>query len=502
MRFYSKCSKYTYTKYSANQTIIQQLYPMSSAAYEPLQHRWKQMSIPGGRGRGTEGITDTDDAGVKAGSFTWYYSIRFFAPFITVLSLGLGTVFYHGANGWDYSTSFFYAVSALLGVLYYVPANATSYGDLFTIIYYIYGAFFLAGVIGTYGGWLVANAPEISASERRKLISDGPQDADGDGRVGWNDTLYYWVNVVVYNLAWEDHRTKYLTVAAVLFWIALGVVYGTQYEQWPFVKSLNFAVGTVSCAGLITPPCTSDYSGAQMCQVGWFREYVLSAYMLIGVPLFAMTLGQFASLMIERTIKQHEEAVMKLPLSQEEFRYATALHGDNDPEILSLGEFTILELLRLGRVSTTDLDLIKEIYDQIDVNNTGQVDRKMLVKGKFMQTYGSFDENAFQQKGSSAKAEADMDCNMHMLTENDRANTLPPDITEDIRDRVDIRLMEEGNYNFSPFERYRTLTTADSWTHAEDNSTAWTDVSAGRVPWLNLKDYNEIIIPLSVNHMT
>jgi Ca2+-binding EF-hand superfamily protein len=60
--------------------------------------------------------------------------------------------------------------------------------------------------------------------------------------------------------------------------------------------------------------------------------------------------------------------------------------------MISLGEFTILELLRLQRVTTDDLDRIREIFNQIDVGETGNIDKPMLVKSNLYRGYGSFDE--------------------------------------------------------------------------------------------------------------
>jgi hypothetical protein len=61
-------------------------------------------------------------------------------------------------------------------------------------------------------------------------------------------------------------------------------------------------------------------------------------------------------------------------------------------QLINLGEFTILELLRLQRVTVDDLDRIREIFNQVDVGSTGNLTKPMLAKSNLFRGYGSFDE--------------------------------------------------------------------------------------------------------------
>jgi hypothetical protein len=63
------------------------------------------------------------------------------------------------------------------------------------------------------------------------------------------------------------------------------------------------------------------------------------------------------------------------------------------PQLISLGEFTILELLRLQRIRQEDLEKIREIFNQIDEGTTGNISKPMLAtKNLLVRGYGSFDE--------------------------------------------------------------------------------------------------------------
>jgi hypothetical protein len=60
---------------------------------------------------------------------------------------------------------------------------------------------------------------------------------------------------------------------------------------------------------------------------------------------------------------------------------------------MSLSEFTILELLRLQRVSIDDLEMIKILFQQIDHFSCGNIDKSMLAKAKLIHGYGSFSKS-------------------------------------------------------------------------------------------------------------
>ena len=75
------------------------------------------------------------------------------------------------------------------------------------------------------------------------------------------------------------------------------------------------------------PQC--DGEDPTMCDIGLFREICLLIYVFVGYPLFTILLGQFAALMIERTVRDHEMQVISSPLTEKEYNYAANLY-END----------------------------------------------------------------------------------------------------------------------------------------------------------------------------
>ena len=66
-------------------------------------------------------------------------------------------------------------------------------------------------------------------------------------------------------------------------WLALGVLMGMLMEDMSFITALNFAVGLMTS------------TGSQQCSNEMLNNYLTGSYMLIGIPLLAMTSAVFIS---------------------------------------------------------------------------------------------------------------------------------------------------------------------------------------------------------------
>lgn len=324
---------------------------------------------------------------------------------------------------------------------------------------------------------------------------------------------------------------SFLSVVAALLWYSIGVSYGTIYERWPIMKACRFALGAMAASGVPAPVCLR-VEGQSDCQLGgmWetlsslstilayrtslsitqrpictvcethtrFPNHILSLheffqhnnihplcmqsgsvrgvfvgiYVIVGVPLFAFTLGQFAGMIVERAIREREMQIMSRPLGESEFRFAlklkkpskatatsarsdnlaeevgrksanmpmsaegfrppyqqrptplsdqmgipsascrrcsinipkgvrpraysescinttssnrdTALPAQSNDEpafsefTIDFGEFVVLEMLRLRRVDEHDLDAIRDLFDDIDNDNSGTINEEKL----------------------------------------------------------------------------------------------------------------------------
>mmetsp|Transcript_1793 Transcript_1793/g.2816 ORF Transcript_1793/g.2816 Transcript_1793/m.2816 type:complete len:518 (+) Transcript_1793:69-1622(+) len=323
----------------------------------------------------SESVSSCDDDDVSLSS-RWCRHRLWRAPAIAIVSLLVGVCFYKIANDWPLSTSVFYAINTLLGILYMVPGNKSDTADAFTILYYVYGVFVLTGIVGTYIGVMISRAPQIAARERRKLSLY----FDDSNKNESSDTNHRKMDWVLHITGWNEHRYKYMSAAAVAGWIGVGTTYGVIYERWSFQFSLFFAISTIGGACMVGPPCYGNDDTD--CEIGPFRETVLIIYVIVGYPLFTLALGHFASLMIERSVREHEKSIIYSPMSEEEYHFAANLFSKD--ELISLEEFTILELLRLRRITSDDLQQIKDVFDEIDDSSDGQLNKKMLARYNLM----------------------------------------------------------------------------------------------------------------------
>jgi hypothetical protein len=98
-------------------------------------------------------------------------------------------------------------------------------------------------------------------------------------------------------------------------------------------------------------------------------------FCLFGIPLFALTLGHFARVLVEGYIVAVEEkAVIKSvyqPLIVTEFEYAKNLcSSDGD---IHLSDFLVLQLLRQGKIDIRLVKLIKAQFDALDTDGSGRI---------------------------------------------------------------------------------------------------------------------------------
>jgi hypothetical protein len=305
-----------------------------------------------------------------------------------VISLGFGVVFYSWYNDWPFLTSLLCATSVLLGPIYDVPSQPHPfYGYGFTIIYFIYGQSLFVFTISSAVAYVVTKAPELAATQRHKFLDvREPEDLDGDGRIGIADYVKYYCTEFLYYIEWEGHKMRYRIIIFAVFWVFIGVAYGMIYEQWKFWTSVYFTFNLLFQMALANPVCVGD--DPSNCSFGDFRAIFLTVYIIIGCPLFTLAVAQFGGVLVEHAIREHERQVLRKPLTKVEYIFAANLYGNDD--MLSLEEFTILELLRLQRVSMDDLKQIKDLFNAIDDQDTGVIDTPMLAKHSLLGVgYGS-----------------------------------------------------------------------------------------------------------------
>ena len=145
--------------------------------------------------------------------------------------------------------------------------------------------------------------------------------------------------------------------------------WGHKRQGWDIITSTHFAVSALSTGGLTGPQVNA--SGILPTEPALF----CGIYCLFGIPLFALTLGNFARLLVEGYVTAAEEnAVMKSiynPLDITEFEYAKNLCSKDDE--IHLSDFLVLQLLRQGKIDMRTVSLIKAQFDALDSDGSGKL---------------------------------------------------------------------------------------------------------------------------------
>lgn len=129
---------------------------------------------------------------------------------------------------------------------------------LFTVLVMLTGYFAVALFWSDFVGYLLGQEEAMYSSSFKDLLNTGKhysrviEESTGISRNAWA----YSITVV---------------------WLALGVLMGMVMEEMSFVVALNFAVGLMTS------------TGSQQCSNEMLNNYLTGTYMLVGIPLLAVS---------------------------------------------------------------------------------------------------------------------------------------------------------------------------------------------------------------------
>jgi hypothetical protein len=266
-------------------------------------------------------------------------------------------------SGWPFSTSFYYAVQALLGVGFGVPSETNEVSYIFSILYIMSGTTMIAGSIG--------NMCSVMMNKKVKI-----------------DRKYLSSKSIIATESKYFHITK-SDIVRILFccWILLGAAYAYTFEGFGVIYSIYFAISAMSTCGMIAPAC--DSASPYECNLG-YRGYFIGVYCAIGVPLYGLCLGELAGWIVQHSMDILTRKRMVEPLTELEFDTVSHLLSEiklddysSKPYIstkqnfgeagIDLGNFVVYELLRLQKLDIDTLNQIKKLFSTLDEEKSGQI---------------------------------------------------------------------------------------------------------------------------------
>mmetsp|Transcript_14833 Transcript_14833/g.22324 ORF Transcript_14833/g.22324 Transcript_14833/m.22324 type:complete len:380 (+) Transcript_14833:68-1207(+) len=315
-------------------------------------------------------------------------NIYYVTPCAVLVCILGASLFYKYYHGWDYSTCLYYATQALVGEMYGIPEENDPLSEAFTLLIFIIGTTCVAVAIGAYASMVAEHAVYRA---RKRVRMTAVEDLNHDGVISLDEwCVYYWSRFLDV-IGWDDHKFKYFTVAGTGVWLLVGIAFSRIYEGQSYFQAVYFAVGAMSCSGYPAPECSSPGNPSN-CTIDFLRAVFVSVYIMVGVPLFSLSMGQFSGIIIERAEHASELAKISRPITDEEFLLAACVTGavgnpakvpssygtggsrDINELSLDLSQFIVMELLRLQRVSEDELNDFKDIFSSIDMDSSGTID--------------------------------------------------------------------------------------------------------------------------------
>jgi hypothetical protein len=339
---------------------------------------------------------------------------------------GIGILFYTYYDSWTAPTAYFYAMEAGLSIGFCNPLEVDDFSKLFTIFYVLGGSIIISGSVGLLASSLFYNTTPVirvtkkqifermkkydvehsiyyenmdvineqtttdentknnKNTKRRRSSTTGSNNKAPDGptticdnctecrRKTINFLKYIWYHLKYY-FGWYSNRFRAIITFLLIFWFGLGTAYGVIFEEWTVITSLYWAVTAASTGGLQSPVCIEGTEG-KTCNFGDVRGSLMSIWMMISVPLYATAFGQYARMAVKKTLRYREQNLLKRPMEDAEFLFAANVLSPEGSETLVLGEYILLELMRLGITDPRQIEAMKRKFHELDTLNRGEID--------------------------------------------------------------------------------------------------------------------------------
>jgi len=131
-------------------------------------------------------------------------------------------------------------------------------------------------------------------------------------------------------------------------------------ENWSFIKSVYWSVITSTTIGF-----------GDLYPSNPNTELICIFFLPLAVAVFGEILGRIATLTIERRVDALENEYMERDFTIKDLM---EMDADKDGKV-HRGEFILYSLLAMGKVEQEDVDELKEVFDRLDKDNNGTLDR-------------------------------------------------------------------------------------------------------------------------------
>lgn len=362
--------------------------------------------------------------------FQPYNPFRMYLSCLGIVTIWIttGTLFYSYCNNWPLPQSFFYAVDAGMSIGFCTQVHETKLiSKAFTILFILLGASVVGGALALFmqdamEGLAAPATEEYQVLLERKIFDQADLDrtgeltfdqfsslirsslkdkaiSDDDMRLLWKrfdrlqDGVIHFEEFVgsfrgienliktiqrqqqirnpiqrvlvvgmqrVWKYVWHIEHRIY---TAFCLWVGMGILWGIVDQGWDPITATHFAVSALATGGL-TAPDVNEY-GILPAKPSIF----CGVFCLLGVPLFALTLGHFAKVLVSGHVAALERAALARPISADDFALAARLTTDDS--VVHLSDFIVLQLLRQGKLTKEAIYALKHNFEMLDTDKSG-----------------------------------------------------------------------------------------------------------------------------------
>ena len=315
--------------------------------------------------------------------FAFMKKIRYLLAFC--IWIFLGSVFYslHDHMGWNLGIYQSLSIGFSLGwslppetIVEHSQTSRVITSKLFTLFHNFIGVLFSGlAVIYIANDLLHQQKSWILQSTVRKKI-------EATSKANW-----FWGNIIAFG---THHLPKIRVFISFFFVAAVGTLWSffsfNHRREWDFPHSCVFSFSTLSSAGYVTIPDSSQP----------FQFVICAIYAAVGVPLMTISLGLFIGRLFfnpEDVTLFEQMAEDVTPQEMETMRIFC--DKDEESHIDNL-EFAILISLRIGAVAPEMIQQIKARFDMLDRNHQHRLAYEDILIGGGGGRGGSKSENLGQ----------------------------------------------------------------------------------------------------------
>jgi hypothetical protein len=260
--------------------------------------------------------------------------------------LTIGTAYYSLSTGMTddgeplgFYKGIYMAVNSGYSIGWGYPYEHSSQSMIFSTFFVLVGSSLVAACLGFFAQGIVDDADNWYVNAIQQNEYDEAQHSNSSW-VRWKSWFQFYSIQINSILLW-------------VLWIVVATVWALlSIEEWDFPESILFAISSLSTGGLLGIPSDSpDY---------YFG--LVALYAGTGVPVMGIAMGSVASFFISTESVEDTLEVIKGSVTDEEIEMMCKFGIDDGDGEISLAEYIIFSMVRIGAADPGLVTLIKDHY--------------------------------------------------------------------------------------------------------------------------------------------